>query len=333
MAAAGPLGRIRSTDRSDPEDTLVRQLRITTSIALGGLALLVGACSGNSPAAPPTAAAAAPTTAPFVTRPPSHDLVTDVAVDGHKLHVACVGPIDSGRPTVLFEAGLGGDLGTWSNVLTQLQATDRACSYERLGVGRSDMAPAPRTTTDQVAELRAVLDQLDISPPYVLVGYSVGGWNVMVHNDLHGGDVVGAVLADVRPPGASARWLELLPAETPGEPEGIRLTREEVTIFEAEPMANPELLDLRKSAAEALATGGFGSKPLVVLAAANTTVVTEGLPGPLAADFEAAWWELEQSMADQSTIGRLEKVENASHDMPWERTDAIVAAILEVLGE
>ena len=38
-------------------------------------------------------------------------------------------------------------------------------------------------------------------------------------------------------------------------------------------------------------------------------------------------------MADQSTAGRLEKVENATHDMPWERADAIVAAILEVLGE
>ena len=309
----------------------MRQLRNFATIGVSGVALLVSAWGGTAPVA--TQTAAAPTAAAVATKPPSHDFVKRVEVGGHALQVACVGPIDSGRPTVLFESGLGGDAGTWSNVLTQLQTTDRACSYERLGQGRSDPAPAPRTTIEQVAELRAVLKEAGISPPYVLVGYSVGGWNVMVHNDLHGGDVVGAVLADVRPPAISERWLAALPPETADEPEGIRLNRDDLTVFETDPNANPELLDLRKSAAEAIATGGFGQKPLVVLAAADTTAVTEGLPAELAATFEAAWWELQQAMADQSTNGRLEKVENATHDMPWERTDAIVAAILEVLGE
>lgn len=313
----------------------MRHPRIPTLIALGVVALLVGACGsgGAAPAASPTGAAAVATPESLATKPPNHDFVKGIAVDGHRIQIACVGPIDSGRPTVIFEAGLGGDLGTWSNVLTELQSTDRACSYERLGTGRSDMAPGPRTTSVQVAELRSVLEQAGVEPPYVLVGYSVGGWNVMVHNDLHGGDVVGAVLADVRPPGVSARWLEALPPEKPGEAEGLRLNREDLTVFEADPAMNPELLDLRKSAAEALATGGFGDKPLIVLAAADTTAITDGLDGELAAAFESAWWELQQAMADQSTAGRLERVENATHDMPWERTDAIVAAVRAVLGE
>ncbi|HET9851844.1 MAG TPA: hypothetical protein VFP56_04995, partial [Candidatus Limnocylindrales bacterium] len=78
---------------------------------------------------------------------------------------------------------------------------------------------------------------------------------------------------------------------------------------------------------------GFGDKPLVVLAAADTSGITEGLDDALATTFEDAWWELQQALAKQSTTGRLEKVENATHDMPWERADAIVAAIREVLGE
>jgi pimeloyl-ACP methyl ester carboxylesterase len=300
-------------------------------LALVAVAAIAAAC-GPAPAAtpPPTPVA---TAAAATAKPATNDIVKDVEVDGRKLHVVCVGPIDSGRPTVLLEAGLGGAVDTWGGVLSDLQTTDRACAYDRLGDGESDPAPGPRTTADQVADLRGLLEALDVAPPYVLVGYSVGGWNVMVHNDLHDADIVGAVMADVRPPGVSARWLEALPAKTAGESEGIRLNREGLTVFESDPTLNPERLDLRASAAEAIATGGFGAKPLVVLAAANTAAITEGLEGELAATFESAWWELQQAMADQSSAGRMEKVEDSTHDMPWDRTDAVVAAIREVLGD
>jgi pimeloyl-ACP methyl ester carboxylesterase len=313
----------------------VNPLRTRSAICSTAIAVLLAACGAGAgaPAPSPTPAAVATPATPATTAPVSHDLVTDVEIDGGKLHVICVGPVDSGRPTVLFEAGMGGDVATWGAVLGELQKTDRACAYERLGNGQSDKAPGPRTTTDQVADLRAVLAKLEVAPPYVLVGYSVGGWNVMVHNDLHGDDIVGAVMADVRPPGVSARWLAALPPQATGEPEAVRMNREDLTVFEADPTLNPELLDLQASAAEAVATGGFGDKPLVVLAAANTAAITEGLDTALAATFESAWWELQQAMADQSSAGRLEKVENATHEMPWERADAIVAAILEVLGE
>jgi pimeloyl-ACP methyl ester carboxylesterase len=310
--------------------TLVNPKRLGHLAAAAGIAAIAAACGAAALASPAPAAIA--TTVPAPSAAVSNDLVKDVDVDGHKLHVICVGPIDSGRPTVLLEAGLGGAVDTWGAVLSELQKTDRACAYDRLGDGQSDPAPGPRTTSDQVGDLRGLLQALDVAPPYVLVGYSVGGWNVMVHHDLHGDDIVGAVMADVRPPGVSARWLEALPAETAGESEGIRLNREDLTVFEADPSLNPEQLDLRASAAEAIESGGFGDKPLVVLAAANTAAITEGLEGPLAAAFEGAWWELQQAMADLSTAGRLEKVENSTHDMPWERTDAIVAAIREVLG-
>lgn len=310
--------------------------RITTAIARGAIAAtaaLIAGCGAGAPAATPSPAAIV-TAAPVATAAvASQDFVKDVDVDGRTMHVLCVGPLDTGRPTVIFESGLGGDVETWGAVLDEIQKTDRACAYDRLGDGQSAKASEPRTTADQVADLRGLLSALEIAPPYVLVGYSVGGWNVMLHNELHAADVAGAVMADVRPPGVSARWLKALPPPADDEPEGVRLNREDLTVFEADPSLNPELLDLKASAAEAVATKGFGDKPLVVLAAADTAGITEGLDGALATAFEGAWWELQQAMADQSTAGRFEKVERATHDMPWERTDAIVAAILEVLGQ
>lgn len=304
-------------------------MRRTIGIALA--AVITAACSGGSPTAVPSIATAPPST-PSPTRA-SHDMVTDVQVDGQKFHVVCVGPTDSGRPTVVFENGLGGDLKTWSAVLVELQATDRACAYDRLGEGDSDAPPATRTTTTQVAEVRAVLAKIDVTPPFVLVGYSIGGWNVAVHNDADPAGVVGAVMVDVRPPNVSARWLAALPPQASDEPEGVRLNREDLTIFEADPTLNPERIDLRASAAETLAASGFGDKPVIVLAAADSTAISEGLPDDLAAQFVSIWWEEQQSLSDLSTNGRLERVADATHDMPFERADAIVAAIREVLGK
>ncbi|HET9850998.1 MAG TPA: alpha/beta hydrolase, partial [Candidatus Limnocylindrales bacterium] len=226
--------------------------RIRSGLARAAVATLLAACgSGSPPAASPgpTAGLVATPAPATTTAAVSHDFIRDVEVDGRKLHVLCVGPVDSGRPTLVFESGLGGDVETWGGVLGEIQKTDRACAYDRLGDGQSDKAPGPRTTTGQVAELRALLAAIEVEPPSVLVGYSVGGWNVLVHNDLHGADVVGAIMADVRPPGVSRRWLEALPPVASDEPEGVRLNRDGITVFEADPSLNPELLDLRKSAA------------------------------------------------------------------------------------
>ena len=72
-----------------------------------------------------------------------------------------------------------------------------------------------RTTDDQVADLRALLAAAKVPPPYLLVGYSLGGWNAIVHADRYPDDVVGAVFAEVRPPAMSQRDGEAAAARRP----------------------------------------------------------------------------------------------------------------------
>ena len=249
------------------------------------------------------------------------------------MHILCVGPMDTGRPTVIFESGLGGDAGQWSDVIHELDGSTRACAYDRAGVGASQPATVGRTTEDQVADLRALLAAAKVAPPYILVGYSLGGWNVMVHADAHPADVVGAVMVDVRPPAASQQWLKALPAASATKSEAIKMAREESTTFDTDPTLNPEGLRLGDSAAQALATKGFGDKPLIVLAAADTSAVTDGFEPALAATLVKIWWDLQDELASRSTKGRLVKVENATHEMPFERADAIADAITEILGD
>jgi len=249
------------------------------------------------------------------------------------MHILCVGPTDTGRPTVIFESGLGGDAGQWSDVIHELNGSTRACAYDRAGSGASQPATGGRTTEDQVADLRALLAEAKVAPPYILVGYSLGGWNVMVHEDAHSADVVGAVMVDVRPPAATKEFLKQLPPASATESEAIKMAREEGSTFETDPTLNPEGLRLGDSAAQALATKGFGDKPLIVLAAADTSAVTDGFEPALAAALVKTWWDLQDELVSRSTKGRLVKVENATHEMPFERADAIADAIKEILGD
>jgi pimeloyl-ACP methyl ester carboxylesterase len=200
-------------------------------------------------------------------------------------------------------------------------------------VGNSQPAAVGRTTNDQVADLRALLAVAKVAPPYILVGYSLGGWNVMVHADAHPADVVGAVMVDVRPPAASQEWLKVLPPPSSTESDAIKAAREDSTTFDTDPTLNPEGLRLGDSAAQALATKGFGDKPLIVLAAADTSAVTDGFEPALAATLVKIWWDLQDELASRSTQGHLVKVENATHEMPFERPDAIADAITEILGD
>ena len=45
------------------------------------------------------------------------------------------------------------------------------------------------------------------------------------------------------------------------------------------------------------------------------------------------WWKLQEDLASRSTAGRLEKVTGATHEIIFERPDAIADAIREVLGD
>ncbi len=302
-----------------------RVTRIVGAICLS--TMIVGCGSGAAPSAPAAAGSAQPESSTDTT------LVADIDVGGRTIHLVCIGPTDTGRPTVVFEHGLGGDFGQWADVITEIATTHRGCSYDRAGAGMSEPATGPRTTADQVEDLRTALKTAGVAPPYLLVGHSLGGWNALVHDDLYPDDVVGAVLVDVRPPEASARWLAALPPEAADESEAIHGNRDEFTTFETDPTRNPEMLDLRASSAQA-ASASFGSDPLVVLVASRSKDdLWAGLEPQLAATMDAIWMELQEDLAGRSTKGTLQMVEGATHDVPGDRPDAIVDAIRSVLGQ
>ncbi|MUP47430.1 alpha/beta hydrolase [Gramella sp. BOM4] len=80
-----------------------------------------------------------------------------------------------GEPIVILESGLGSPIQSWNALIQQLPDTLPVFTYERAGIGQSDQteeAPNPEFTAER---LHDILGQLEIMPPYIMVGHSWGG--------------------------------------------------------------------------------------------------------------------------------------------------------------
>jgi pimeloyl-ACP methyl ester carboxylesterase len=123
-----------------------------------------------------------------------------VDVDGFSLHLYCVGENTDGRPTVILEPGLGATSSAWAWIQPTVAKTTRVCAYDRAGLGWSDPSPAPRDAQHIATELHTLLQNAQISGPYVLVGWSYGGLYIRVYANQYRDEVAGLVLLDSSSP-------------------------------------------------------------------------------------------------------------------------------------
>jgi len=116
-----------------------------------------------------------------------------VDIGGYRLTVRCSG---RGRPAVVLEAGYGLSSGRWRAAQRTIARTNRVCSYDRQGVGRSDARPPSHPTATPAEELHELLAAIRLRPPYVLAGHSLGGGLAFGYAAAYPDEVVGIVLVD-----------------------------------------------------------------------------------------------------------------------------------------
>lgn len=125
---------------------------------------------------------------------------------GHAVELRRVAPeAPAAAGTIVFENGLRGDLDGWSAVIAGLAPATRQgwalFSYNRPGIGRSEATDRPRDGRQVVADLRELLRQQGLQPPFLLVGHSLGGLYQQLFARTHPGEVRGLVLVDAVYPG------------------------------------------------------------------------------------------------------------------------------------
>ncbi len=127
---------------------------------------------------------------------------------GRKMNLYCEG---TGSPTVVFDSGLSDWSSTWALIQPAVATRTRACSYDRPGMGYSDPATRPSTAMNAVSDLHTLLKRGGIKGPLVLVGHSLGGFNMKLYAALHPEQVAGLVLVD---PSEERLWDRVGPALT-----------------------------------------------------------------------------------------------------------------------
>lgn len=114
-------------------------------------------------------------------------------IDQRRIEYAQIG---HGSPVVVFENGLGPSMRNWSRVFPEIGKQATVFAYNRPGYGDSDPAPTPRDGDHIVDELRALLRNRELAPPYVLVGHSLGGLYMQLFARKYPDEVAGLVLVD-----------------------------------------------------------------------------------------------------------------------------------------
>jgi pimeloyl-ACP methyl ester carboxylesterase len=273
-----------------------------------------------------------------------------VDVGGYKMHIHCTG---EGSPTVILESGLGDTYVSWRKVQPQIAKFVRVCSYDRAGLGYSDSSPQPRTSKVIADQLHALLQAAGIAPPYVLVGHSMGGFNVRLYASLFPGEVVGMVLVDASHPDQDNRlppelknmegtWLreaEFLEFTTPfGIPRLMGLCSDDPVERAAEcnwrtaREGVSEMKAFSESAAQTAATGSLGDIPLAVLSHDPEKPSSE-LPPDLARPTNDAWEKMQEELAHLSTRGTQAIAKNSSHYIQIDRPDLVVDAVRDVVEQ
>lgn len=272
-----------------------------------------------------------------------------VDVDGRKMHIYCAG---EGSPTVILDSGLGDTYVPWRKVQPEIANFTEACSYDRAGLGYSDPSPRPRTSKVIAEELHALLHSAEIPPPYVLVGHSMGGYDVRVFAGLYRNEVAGVVLVDSSHPdqenrlpaelkkleGTEIREGELLEFSMPfGLPRLLRLCEDNVAARAAECNFHSaregvaELKAIDESAAQAGAGGPLGDLPLIVLSHDPDKPSSE-FPPELSRSINEAWEKMQQDLVRLSTSGRQVIAKGSSHYIQEDRPDLVVTAVRDVIA-
>ena len=99
-------------------------------------------------------------------------------------------------PVVIFENGMGVGQGTWDTVLNDLSKVAPVVTYDRLNVEKSDRVYELPTIKRVADHLKAILKTLNIPPPYVLVGHSMGGVYARAYAGFYPDEIAGLVFID-----------------------------------------------------------------------------------------------------------------------------------------
>jgi pimeloyl-ACP methyl ester carboxylesterase len=148
---------------------------------------------------------------------PAPGRLIDVA--GQKLHLYELG---KGGPSVILESGISASSLNWRRVQSEVAKFAIVCSYDRSGLGWSELGKESCTPSSLATKLHSLLHAARVPTPYILVGHSFGALIVRAFAAKYPNETAGLVLVDPLDP---AEWTPLTNEQRRMIAHGIRLSR------------------------------------------------------------------------------------------------------------
>lgn len=294
-------------------------IRTAASWALLAASALVAGCAASEPPAGPSGGAEANPVTPSADGyavEPWFDGMVEVAA-GRQLDATCYA---TGSPAVINLHGMIqlADSVSWAHspqMQRRLGAETTYCEYERTNVGNSSKRAGPIPVSETVADLHALIQELELPTPVVLLGGSFGGLVAYTYAGTHPGDVAGVVLLDPTLPDELALDHAFLTEDLWLTEDAWQSTTEKIDSFGA--------FDIAQAALD-----GIPSVP-------GTIFVTEHLwapPGEHAEPFRQAVRDQQQALIERFDPPKTITVD-APHAMMSVVPDDIAAAVLEIVAD
>ena len=236
-----------------------------------------------------------------------------VEVGPHKMFLNCTG--NARGATVILEAGHGDPSEVWSAVQKQVEQFAHVCSYDRLGLGKSDKVTVAHTADEIVDDLHQLLQAAHVPPPYVMVGHSIGGIYVRKYAAIYPTEVIGLVLVDSAHEEQFYRVSQI-------SPEWAKRIRDR---FPADEQRAQGFLPQN----ERLAWHFNG--PLIVIERGQ--LPASAASDPMAKQSEAVFQLLEKDLASRSKYGQLRVAEMSGHYIQRDQPALVTQAIMDVIRE
>jgi pimeloyl-ACP methyl ester carboxylesterase len=230
-------------------------------------------------------------------------------IKGCKLYAKLMGG-KIGNPAIIMDAGYGDYSKAWDPVIEELSTLSRVFTYDRAGLGKSERSTSPRTSREMVKELKELLTEANIAPPYILVGHSFGGGNMRMYATEYPDEVYGLVLVDSTPEDYRERFL-------PTMPEDFQEAYHKQFVREGNYDEFMESLQQLKDTRRRL------DVPLIVLSA--------GKKAHYSAESQALWNDLQRELLEISSRGELVIAENSAHYIQRDEPDVIVDAVRRLI--
>jgi len=248
-----------------------------------------------------------------------------VSVDNHKMSMYVSG---SGKYTVVLEAGGASNHGCWRAVDTQIAKLTRVISYDRPGYLKSEICNKTRDAVTVAKELRQALQTAGYPPPYILVGWSLGGAFARAFCGLFPGSVVGLILVDPTPEDVYARAEKEFPELLFGD----SIYMKELLASKNRPGERAENIVFDSSMNQARRSDAFHSTPTTLL------IATHGkAPGEFVNDpnnpINRIWVEELVKWAANRPKLQYKLIENSGHHIAKTRPEIVVKAILEMIEQ